>query len=200
MTLPSWPGERSAPFSASERQLAAAGISLLLEAVVLAVWAAIGWAHIGQFSGAAERLFNTPPFADDDLAVAIPEFSYAVTLVVASALAIITAAFGGATLDRWHRSRTAVIILAVVLIAFSVKVLLLNFIAGIEVPDTGISDHLYRQSVHQFNALTPWRSGLWFDTFSAASGVVSIVLAVAACYLVRRSALSHHRHPMTRSS
>jgi hypothetical protein len=93
----------------------------------------------------AERLFTNPACADDDLAVAGVEFPYAGTVLVASAFAVATGILGWAVLDRWQRARLATFILGTVLIALSVKVLLLNFIAAIEVPDAGISDHLYRQ-------------------------------------------------------
>jgi hypothetical protein len=174
------------------RPYLAACISLLLIAAVMAAWAAIGWAHVAQFDGGTERLFNTSAFADDDLAVAGIELPYAAALITASVLAIVSATIGWAVLDRWQRSRTAAIILGLGLTIFSIKVLLLDFIAGIEIPDTGISDHLYRQSVRQFNDLTSWRLASWFHVYTGASGIISIMLAVATCYLLRKSGRSNH--------
>jgi hypothetical protein len=197
MTLPSWPRQDSARASlSSERPWAVAGMSLLLLAVLLASWAAFGWSHVAQFNGAVERLFNTSAYADDDLAVGAPELSLAGVLAAASVLAVLTGALGWAVLDGWRRVRTATVILAVVLVAFSVKVLLLNFIAGIEVPDTGISDQLYWRSVRQLNELTAWRLASWFQAFTVATGVASIVVAIAACYLLRKSAPVHHTHSL----
>lgn len=194
MTVQSRPGGRSTAWSpaSARRSYLAAGISLLAVAALMAVWAVVGWVYIGQFNGAAERLFNTPAFADDDLAVTGVEFPYAGTILVASALAIVTAILGWAVLDRWWRARTPAFILGAVLTAFSVKVLLFNFIAAIEIPETGISDHLYRQSVRQFNALTAWKLSSWFQTFTVATGIIAIVLVVTACYLLRKSAPVYH--------
>jgi hypothetical protein len=187
------PGDYPTAWSSGRgRPYFAAGISLMLIAAVMAAWAAIGWAHVAQFDGAAERMFNTPAFADDDLAVAGVELPNAAALITASVLAIITAVIGWAVLDRWQRSRTAAIILGLGLTIFSIKVLLLDFIAGIEVPDTGISDHLDWQSVRQFNDLTSWRLASWFHVYTGASGIISIMLAVASCYLLRKSGRTYH--------
>jgi hypothetical protein len=168
-----------------------AGSGLLLAAAVLVAWAGIGWAHIAQFNGGAERLFNTPAFADDDYAVALVELSYAGALLIASALAVVTSIIGWAVLDRWRRARAAAIILGVVLVAFSVVVFLLGFVAGIEVSDTGISDRLYQQSVRQFNGLTSWRLASWFHVFGTTAGVVTIVVVAASWYLLRNASAKY---------
>jgi hypothetical protein len=169
-----------------------AGSGLLLAAAVLVAWAAIGWAHIAQFNGGAERLFGTSAFADDDYAVALVELPYAGALLIASALAVATSIIGWAVLDRWRRARPAAIILGVVLIAFSIAVFLSGFIARIEVSDNGISDRLYRQSVHQFNGMTSWRLASWFHVFNTAAGAVTIVVVVASWYLLRNASPKYH--------
>ena len=126
------------------------------------------------------------------LAVMAVEFPYAGTILMASVLAIVTAVLGWAVLDRWWRARMPAFILGAVVVAFSVKVWLLNFIAAIEVPDTGISDQLYRQSVRQFDELTSWKLSAWFQTFTMATGIISIVLVMTACYLLCKSAPFYH--------
>lgn len=160
---------------------------MLLLAALLMAWTVIGWMHIGQFNRAASRLFNAPDFADDDYASAYVEYAYAGTLLAADALAVITLIIGWAVLDRCRRARGATIVLGIALIAFSVKVFLLGFIAGIQVPTIGISDRLFRDSAHRFDDLTAWRLTSWFHAFTLATGVLAIGVVVASWYLLRAS-------------
>jgi len=165
---------------------------MLLLAALLMAWTVIGWARIGQFSSAAARLFNAPDFADDDYASAYVEYAYAGTLLAADVLAVVTLIIGWAVLDRWSRARGATIVLGVALIAFSGKVFFLGFITGIEVPAIGISDRLFRDSVHRFNYLTAWRLTSWFHAFTLATGVLAIVVVVASWHLLRNASSRHH--------
>lgn len=95
-------------------------------------------------------------------------------------------------LDRWRRARAATIVLGIAFRAFSVKVLLLGFITGIQAPDTGVSDRLFRESVRRFNDLTSWRLASWFHALTLATGVLVIVVTVASCYLLRNAAPRYH--------
>jgi hypothetical protein len=163
----------------------AAGACLLLLAALLIAWTVVGWVHVGQFNGAAGRLFDGPDFADDDYASAYVEYAYAGRLLAADALAIITLIIGWAALRQWRRARTATVVLGIALLAFSVKVFLLGFIAGIQVPTIGISAGLFRASATRFNQLTPWRLTAWFHAVTLTTGVLVIVGIVASWYLLR---------------
>ncbi len=162
----------------------ACGAALLLAAAVMAAWALVGWLHLPQFNSAADRLFSTSAFADDDTAVALVEYSYGGAILLASALSAGTAILAVGVLGAWPRVRSWSLVIGAAVVAFSVKFLILGYISTVEVAHIGVSDRLWRQSRTQFDHLTPWRFTSWFHAFTVGGGILVIVTVVGSWTLL----------------
>jgi hypothetical protein len=162
----------------------ACGATLLLAAAVMAAWVVVGWLHLPQFNSAADRLFSTSAFADDDYAVAFVEYSYGGAILLASALSTATAILGFGVLGAWRGVRAWSLVIGAAVVAFGAKFLILGYISTIEVAHIVVSDRLWRQSKMQFDHLTPWRFTPWFHAFSVDGGILVIVTVVGSWTLL----------------